>query len=519
MGKLCLSLLLCLAAAAQTASISGVVRNADGTPLGNAFLSDGHTTVEANADGTFTFSGLGPGAVTLSVTGTSDGAAVQFSRGFTLLPGQYLTGVDLVVTTFASLSGHVTDSAGNPLRGILVQLSQREFRGGVQQYVPARGGQVTDEHGAYRFPQIPPGMSYVLAAVPREGSAVSAAADSRRRNLVLPVTYFPGVTDIDGAQSIVLRPGEALTGIDLKLTATAGYCIGGVIQVGGSPGPAPYDVFREDGAGLIVRAVSGGGSADHTGKFLQCGLVPGSYRVVAGLTAPAQGTYQGAAAQITLRDGDDRDVRLAVQMIPPVKFSWEWAGTAPSPAIPLPVAASLTPVNPGQSQAFQISGSRGSMPLNDYIVEGAGLPLGYYIKDETLGGIHSLRRHLLPWTSVLTGAEIHYVIGRDGGTIGGTVTDTNGNPIPDSRVLIMAEDAATPAELSIAMLVVAPDGNGQFISSTVAPAKYQVLATTSTVVLTPEGMARILRARPGAQEVEVGPSGTTSVKLNPVRLE
>src|SRR5579872_514242 len=55
MGRFGLVLVVCLIASAQTASLSGVVRSADGSALANAVLSDGHSSVQANSDGTFTF--------------------------------------------------------------------------------------------------------------------------------------------------------------------------------------------------------------------------------------------------------------------------------------------------------------------------------------------------------------------------------------------------------------------------------------------------------------------------------
>jgi hypothetical protein len=515
MGKLCLTFVVCLAASAQTGSLSGVVRNVDGTGLANATLSDGHTTVESNADGTFTFSGIGPGEVTLTVTG-GDGNSIHFSKSFTLLAGQFINGVELVVPSWGSISGRVTDSAGSPLRGVPLQLLGREYRGGVLQYVP-RGAAVTDERGVYQFAQAAPAMSYVVAAVPRIRFSATLPPPQAKRPLVLPITYYPTATDIDGALPIVLRSAEQLGGIDIRLVASTTYCMGGTIQLGDTPGAAPYDVFQEDSQGLLIRSIYTA-SSDAAGKFLICGVPPGAYRILAGPKSAAGG-YHSASARVSLRDGDDRELRLAVQTVPQVKFSWDWAGTPPSPPVTLPVAASLELQQPGQSASFQISGGPRSAPLLDYIVNPTGLPLGYYVKDETIGGIHALRRPILPWTSVQTGAEIHFVIGNDGATVGGNVTDSNGNPVVETKVLILPTDAGTPEELSVAMMVLAPDRNGQFISSTVAPGKYQVLATASPVVLTPECMAKILRARPGAQEVDVGPSGTTSVKLNPVRLE
>jgi len=514
MGRLCLCLALCLTVSAQTASLSGVVRNADGTALGGATISDGRATVEANADGTFTFSGLGPGDVTVTVTGAGDANPVQFSKSFTLLPGQYITGVELVVPSWGSISGHVLDAGGNPMRGIGLELLGREYRGGVLQYAP-RGTTVTDEHGAYKFPQASPAMSWIVSVTPRIRLSPTLPTGGRRPTAP-PVTYYPGTTDIEGALPMVLRPGEQVEGIDIKVTQSPTYCIGGAIQIGDTPGAEPFQIFQEDSHGFAIREVYTA-SSDGAGKFLTCGMLSGSYRIVAG-AKPVSGVYHSAAARVVLRDGDDRTLRLVVQTIPAVKFSWELAGT-PKSRTPPPVAASLDGLLQPAMPSIQISGGQRYAPLTDYVVTAAGLPLGYYVKDETVAGIRALRRPILPWMSVLTGAEIHFVVGSDGATVGGAVTDANGNPVADSKVLILPEDAVTPEELSVSMRVVAPDSHGQFISGTVAPGKYQVLATSSPVVPTPECMARILRARPGAQEADVGPGGTTSVKLNPVRLE
>jgi hypothetical protein len=98
--------------------------------------------------------------------------------------------------------------------------------------------------------------------------------------------------------------------------------------------------------------------------------------------------------------------------------------------------------------------------------------------------------------------------------------DKDGNPIPDSYVLIAAADAYSEAELVSALVSGQTDQNGLYSSHTLAPGKYYLLASSTQIEPTPESIGALSRARTSkAKEVEISASGTVQVTLALSTLE
>ena len=227
------------AAALNSDRIAGrVVSTLDGHPLGGAtvLIADVRTgrtaqTVLAGEDGAFVFTGVLPGKYSLQ--GVAPGyladfydAHEQFSTAIVTGAGYATDSLVLRLPPGASISGHVTDEAGEPVRGAVLKL-YRETHGEGTSRVTAFRAAVADDLGEYEIGSLPPGNYFVSASgVPwyavhpqthtaSEGDGVIASVDPSL-NVAYPATFYPGATDSDGATPIPVKAGDRVS-IDLRL--------------------------------------------------------------------------------------------------------------------------------------------------------------------------------------------------------------------------------------------------------------------------------------------------------------
>jgi Carboxypeptidase regulatory-like domain len=235
-----------------------VVSKLDGHPLAQAriVLADTKSpqsfqVILTSEDGRFDFATVPAGKFSLS--GAKRGfipAAYnqhdQFSTAIVTGAGVDTANLVLKLTPNATISGKILDEAGEPVRHGTVTLYQVDHQQGVDQIHQAQNVQ-TDDLGAYEMPLLRAGTYYLSAqATPwyavhpppemdnpqsRDHSQLAATAD-RSLDVAYPMTYYPDVTDSDGATPIPLRGGEHLQ-VDIHL----------------NPVPALRLVFRVPGDG------------------------------------------------------------------------------------------------------------------------------------------------------------------------------------------------------------------------------------------------------------------------------
>lgn len=205
------------------AGISGVVRDGSGTPLSDAQVTlhavDG--TWLANAwtgpDGSYRFQGLDAGSYRLEFR-TQVGERAFLSEWWNNAPdlasaddlvtvaGTTVEGIDAVLsvedgsvleTNSASLSGIVTDAAGNPLEGVSVTVDAGTWGDGAQ----------TDAGGAWSLTSLPAGSYRVSFSAEIDGALVTE--------------WWDNAVDSDSATPIRLANAEQRTGIDAVLGSAA----------------------------------------------------------------------------------------------------------------------------------------------------------------------------------------------------------------------------------------------------------------------------------------------------------
>jgi hypothetical protein len=219
------------AIAPQHFEIAGIVVNAvNGAPLGHARVTitdtadpSRYASVITSGDGRFAFSRLPKGKFALegSRNGFIRGAYDQHEGFSTAI----VTGADfktnnlvLRLTPMASLSGIVTDEAGEPVRHANVSLLREYHYAGADGIGPA-GFSSTDDQGYYEFPAIAPGNYYVcVRARPwyalHRSSAQSQVPGNNASGIpdfldvAYPTTFNNGVTESDAATSVQVHAGD-----------------------------------------------------------------------------------------------------------------------------------------------------------------------------------------------------------------------------------------------------------------------------------------------------------------------
>jgi hypothetical protein len=125
---------------------------------------------------------------------------------------------------------------------ILVRRAARRVRG---------AGTSTDDQGAYRLERVQPGRAYTVMA-----SGLGARFRRFRTRpwtrrcacrAVVP-TYYPNARSIDGAEPVVLRPGERRDGVDIRLTRSPAFCLEGLLEGISRAGRRALQ-YRRDAAG------------------------------------------------------------------------------------------------------------------------------------------------------------------------------------------------------------------------------------------------------------------------------
>lgn len=239
---------LVLAAAAQTNSpsptgnaagsyrVSGtIVSKTDGHPLGRARVTlreakdaRKYEGIITDDDGKFAFESVPAGKY--SLTGEKRGFITasydqhdQYSTAIVTGAGITTEGLVLKLAPNAVIWGRVLDEAGEPVRHASVTLYYQDHQEGVD-HIRSRGGDQTDDLGAYELPNLTPGTYFLSASAtpwyamhPSTASGTKRDVADRSLDVAYPVTYYADVTDSDSATPIPIKGGERLQ-VDFHLS-------------------------------------------------------------------------------------------------------------------------------------------------------------------------------------------------------------------------------------------------------------------------------------------------------------
>ncbi len=371
--------------------ISGAVHSArDGAPIPHARLhltsasSDGESTSdntnEAFSDdqGRFDLTVSGPGRwqVTASARGFFPQGYDQhenFQSDLVLTPAAPQMEIDLRIQPDSSIAGFVLDDVGEPVRGAQVSLfpapaAQSDLTDQPRGPIQIRQ---TDDRGHYELSGLQPGSYrvsvsaqpwYASAAgrVQRTGSTVT----NPLFDVVFPVTWFPGATDAEAAETIQLHPGDTREADFSLLPVPATHLRVNLNRSGRETG-GDNERRLQTGVPQLER-ISASGVAyappmlvfDGAGQAELGGLSPGLYRV------RLPGTSNGESLFLRVTTGSQRELDLSAAL-PAVHITFRLEGLAEDAQRPLVTLTDLgsgtrfdfVPPSPGDAEPP--SGGRG----------------------------------------------------------------------------------------------------------------------------------------------------------------
>ena len=340
-----------------------------------------------------------------------------------LLPGQVHTGNDLWFTPDGAIYGKVLGPDGEPLPAAEIILIERKWRHGQRIY-GGTGGATADDAGLFHIASVPAGRYWIYVRPNRSRwwfPIVDAPGEPEK---CIAGVYFPGATQLDGAQPVAVRAGEEVTGIDFKLPLAPVFHITGV-----------YPAFGENIA-VGVKARHGDQTlawdaettaAAKDGKFDIAGVPPGSYflfatqpsdsdrltsaklpvtvgtKDVAGLTAPPVGRFD-VKGRVRV-EGDFAPDRI------PVIISYEGSDADD-------YSSFRRRTEPQSDGSFTIDGltpDRYHIRIDNL----AGGETGYYLKSLRINGV-DVEGHVLDLSSGPV-ENVELILNPAGGSVEGSV--------------------------------------------------------------------------------------------------
>ncbi len=336
-----------------------LMRRSGGQPQagGRVPVNQGYSST-SDAEGNFRVENVEPGDYSLSGSRngfleSQYGAKKPMGPGttLTLRPGQQMTDVALALTPQAVITGKVVDEDGDPVNGAAIQVLAQQWMRGKLGYMP-RNGSNTNDLGEYRIANLGPGKYYLSVQKQPNGYSGPNGPEvtTEGKPDIRPVrTFYPGALTLESATPIEVKPGQDLSGMDVRLHSAQTYHVRGKLA-----GAAP-DIngdrinlnlsSREDNFPMFGNraAVSKDRSFDIPG------VAPGSYNLnVFVMNGPVR-VMASQPVEVGAADVND----LLVTMVPPGTITGQvrLEGTAPagSPAVNLQSShVGLTPAEPTQ---------------------------------------------------------------------------------------------------------------------------------------------------------------------------
>ena len=469
-------------------------------------------TTQTDAQGRYRLQDLAPGAYFLNITGAE--IASISSRDVPVKAGQDVK-ADFALELAARVSGRVTDWEKKPAPKATVVLVEEIYRHGAVAHVPAMSAQ-TDEDGRYVIGFVQPLRRYAIMAKPftYPQRVKPGTTPDPEREFVAATTFWPGAESVDRAQTIELRSGQNMEGVDIQMFRGRTRCASGSLVPAELAVRSVFEVLDTlpvSAAGNRSMSVGVTREVSSDGRFRVCGLPRGAYllsvRPLTGMVTPAD----ERTASFTVVDKDVTDLKIVSPgtVAVPVLVVWEGddADITSGPrkergfGIGLRLGDRTEHVT---SNAFTIP----DVPIGGYPVDVLGLGSGWYVKEMRYGSVDVLHQTI----PVGGASDLRIVIAHDTGTLTGLVTDSDGKPLPSINVWVMPLSVGSAAEMEQVLETGTTDDRGTWHGA-LPPGKYRVLATRERFEHTAAQMDRLWNERLRGAVVEVPANGLADVRL------
>jgi hypothetical protein len=269
-----------------------------------------------DGSGRYEFKELPSGRYTLTATKGSYvslqyGQLRPFEPGkpLEILDGQMIERIDFALPRGGVITGQIRDEVGEPIADVQVSAMRYQYTPAGRRLMPSGRQASTNDIGEFRLFALMPGEYYVSATF--RNQLFDAITDDRSG---YAPTYYPGTTDVAGAQRVTVGIGQTVSDISMALSSTRTARVSGT-AVDSQGRPLAGMVMALSRLGMF-----GGGPFAMTpnrirpdGAFTISGLTPGDYT----LQVQSQGsepTGEFATADVTVGETDITGVRLVATL-------------------------------------------------------------------------------------------------------------------------------------------------------------------------------------------------------------
>ena len=461
-------------------------------------------TAPTDSEGKYTLTGVEPGSYLLSAertgfTAARAGGAVKLDRG------QKASGLMVMMTPQAVITGRVLDEEGEPLVGADVQVSSLGYYGGQKQ-LSRTNGATTNDLGEYRVFGLAPGRYFV--SVTARSNPLLAPSDD-----YVP-TYYPRTADPNAAVGLQVPPGAQMRNIDVTMAKARTVTVRGKVtcEIEGQKRTMFLTLTPRLAMGIPAMGVgSRGASIQADGAFEIPRVVPGGYMLIASAVIDDKrylsrislhvggGNLEGV--QVNIRPGASLTGRLRVEGrdqeqlagVSVALQAWESGGVIYGP---MPMVKTQAD---GSFQLDEVNSDRYTISVN-------GLPDGYYVKSVRSGSLDVMAAGL-----EMSGgaAPIDVLVSPSAGSVEGTISDPRTDKAFPGATIVLVPRAADRAELYHRTT---SDQEGHFRIRNVVPGEYKVYAWEEVPAwawMDPDFM----RGMAGkGEEVSVGEGGVQQVQ-------
>ena len=521
--------------ATDPAVIRGQVVDSEGRALAHAFVRLSPQGVpgalragRAEADGRFEFADLAAGTFRVSAyvpgyAAPSDDALVvpAFATlgsgpSVRLSPAQLRDGLVITLTRLGVIAGRVLDELGDPVEGARVQLLQVKYQAGRRRLVQANvAARLTDDHGAYRLHDLPPGRYIVSASI---GNLSSVDVPDYTRS------YFPGTPNPSDAQFVTLADADRM-GVDVALARTRTALVRGhIFSASGEPSMGGRVELRPSARSAIGIPV--GARLLPDGVFEFPNVPPGEYVVVAERTRSnrsSEGEYGSTIVNVVDTDVTNLVVQMSAGSSVAGRFTFDTYDRTPRPAqsaiefSPVGVDPDQTPSSVASAEiaedwTFTMTGINGPRRLDLVRV-----PPEWMLKEVRARGIDITDRAIMFARKDQSLTDVEVVLTDRVSDVSGRIVDEGGRAAVGAHVIVFSTDRGRwyPASRFLREVTVAQDGlyrliglpSGSYYAASVTrlpveseeawqdPAFLDTLAFRATTVTLGEGQRQALNLK------------------------
>jgi hypothetical protein len=445
----------------RTAVVRGVVVDAHtGTPLPRAFVelggSNGQGSAYTDGEGRFEIQELAAGTYRLTASRTPYlftwyGQQTPNSSGkpIVIREAEVIDKIRVPMLRGGVISGHVVDEYGHPAVGVQVHALQYRYQNGARRLTQISGfGARTDDLGAFRLYALSPGQYYVSA----EPASRSRFPPGPAERVGAIITYYPNASGPAVAQRVSVAAGQEVTGLVIGLvTGRLARLRGRALMSSGEPfAPAWVNLVPQD---LTGGQSAPGGPVRQDGTFEVSGVPAGHYVLTARLSTAGPDTEAEEGRTPIVVTGDDiDDIVVTGSRGATVRGSLVTDEGVPVPLKPAQwtVVAMTSPDDRGASfrsasinedYSFELKGVRGRVRISAGSMSAGPEPAQseWAMKAVLYRGSEIGDRFIeFEPSQVTDGVEI--VLSRRWAELSGTVTNAQGEIVPDSWLVVFPSD-------------------------------------------------------------------------------